>query len=472
MPDTVWMARLRSFVTIGSWPADEGNRPAPRQKKCSHLLQARRLQLYLLLTLLLHSRRPLQLLPTLFLHGRRPLQVLPTLFLHGRRPLQVLPTLFLHGRRPLQVLPTLLLHGRRPLQVLPTLLLHGRRPLQVLPTLLLHGRRPLQVLPTLFLHGRRPLQVLPTLFLHGRRPLQVLPTLFLHGRRPLQVLPTLFLHGRRPLQVLPTLFLHGRRPLQVLPTLLHWDKFRELKATKRQPPLNLSMVDSVDWGGAKKRARRVLDVDQIYTMVTETLTCAKCKASHVSWSQAVLQQLDLAHRYACDVRVIRLLRERGLGNSPTRVLKQLRGRTTQRSGCNGCHGTPGPGLLPVTFPEPPQLDVVPSCKWLLSVYSQDILARLEDIKAHITSTYGSILKMDSTKKITKKLAGTAKRTALWLTSVGNEHGQILISVLTAQEGAGLDRMASDVVKRYEKAGVDPPVAFMRTVDAELRQQRP
>lgn len=48
--------------------------------------------------------------------------------------------------------------------------------------------------------------------------------------------------------------------------------------------------------GLHKRARRVLDVDRIYNMVTETLTCGKCKASHVSWSQAVLQQLDLAHR--------------------------------------------------------------------------------------------------------------------------------------------------------------------------------
>ncbi|KAM4521363.1 uncharacterized protein V3H82_002148 [Fundulus diaphanus] len=67
--------------------------------------------------------------------------------------------------------------------------------------------------------------------------------------------------------------------------------------------------------------------------------------------------------------------------------------------------------------------------------------------------------MDSTKKITKKLAGTAKGTALWLSSVGNEHGQILISVLTAQEGAGLDRMASGLVKRYQQAGVDPPVAL-------------
>lgn len=62
-------------------------------------------------------------------------------------------------------------------------------------------------------------------------------------------------------------------------------------------------------------------------------------------------------------------------------------------------------------------------------------------------------------QITKKLAGSAKGTALWLTSVGNEYGQILISVLTAQEGAGLDKMANDLVRRYAQAGVDPPVAL-------------
>ncbi|KAK5618928.1 hypothetical protein CRENBAI_007685 [Crenichthys baileyi] len=67
--------------------------------------------------------------------------------------------------------------------------------------------------------------------------------------------------------------------------------------------------------------------------------------------------------------------------------------------------------------------------------------------------------MDSTKKITKKLTGTAKGGALWLTSMGNGHGQILISVLTAQEGAGLHRMAGDLVKRYEQAAADPPSAL-------------
>lgn len=53
----------------------------------------------------------------------------------------------------------------------------------------------------------------------------------------------------------------------------------------------------------------------------------------------------------------------------------------------------------------------------------------------------------------------AKGTAMWVTSVGNEYGQILISVLTAQEGAGLDMMAADLVRRYHQAGVEPPVVL-------------
>ncbi len=210
-------------------------------------------------------------------------------------------------------------------------------------------------------------------------------------------------------------------------------------------------------------------------------------------------------RYACDMRVIRLLRERGLGNSPTRVIKQLRENHSEQwlhrlarytTQCVDFLNQPG-----VKFQEPPEPTVVPSCKWLLTVYSQDILTRLDEIHARITSTYGSVLKMDSTKKvscgflflmllfiyrhvtvsvfvhgvmfdyiysvnsyhlllqITKKLAGTARATGLWLTSVGNEYGQVLISVLTAQEGAGLDTMVDGLVKRYRQAGVDPPAVL-------------
>ena len=108
--------------------------------------------------------------------------------------------------------------------------------------------------------------------------------------------------------------------------------------------------------------------------------------------------------------MIRLLRERGLGNSPTRVLKQLKENHTEewlqrvaRYTTECVDFLQRPGLLPMVFPEPPEPAVVPSCKWLLSVYSQDILTRLEDIKAKLTSVYGTILKMDSTKKVKQSI---------------------------------------------------------------------
>ncbi|KAG9270336.1 hypothetical protein AMEX_G15275 [Astyanax mexicanus] len=229
-------------------------------------------------------------------------------------------------------------------------------------------------------------------------------------------------------------------------------------------------------GGLHRRVRQVLDIDRYYNLATETLICTGCRSSYLSWSQTILQQLDLAHRsefrviltrrYACDIRVIRLLRERSLGNGPVRIIGQLKENHSEEwlqrvarytSECAAF--VTSSGLLPPCFQEPPKLSTVPSYKWLLTVYSQDILNRLEDIKASITSTYGTILKMDSTKKITKKLTGPAKGTAQWLTSVGNESGQVLISVLTANEGAGLDLMAAGLVNRYQRAGVDPPVVL-------------
>ncbi|KAK0151032.1 hypothetical protein N1851_007824 [Merluccius polli] len=184
--------------------------------------------------------------------------------------------------------------------------------------------------------------------------------------------------------------------------------------------------------GAHKRARQVLDVD----------SSVGCKTSYISTSKTILDQLDLAHKlefrliltkkYACDMR---------------RLCQYL-------GACSDF--VDRPSLLPVTFQEPPEPVAIPSHRWMLAVYGRDILSRLDHIKASITSTFGRILKTDSTKKITKKLSGHAKGTALWLTSVSNEVGQILISVLTAQEGPALDMMAADLIRRYSDAGVAPP----------------
>lgn len=71
---------------------------------------------------------------------------------------------------------------------------------------------------------------------------------------------------------------------------------------------------------------------------------------------------------------------------------------------------------------------------------------IDEIKASITSTFGSKFEMDSTKKVVRKLAGHSTGTAAWATNVASEHGQVLMSMLTASEGAGLKLMAEGLVK--------------------------
>lgn len=95
----------------------------------------------------------------------------------------------------------------------------------------------------------------------------------------------------------------------------------------------------------------------------------------------------------------------------------------------------------------------------MEVYQIDVLNRVDYIKAHMTSQFGTVLKMDSTKKITNKLAGKGRKTAMWATNIGNEHGQVLMSVLTVGEGSGLKPMLDGLVTWYRNAGVPPPKAL-------------
>jgi len=104
--------------------------------------------------------------------------------------------------------------------------------------------------------------------------------------------------------------------------------------------------------------------------------------------------------------VIRLLQEHGLGNCPVQLIGQLKENHSEewlkrvaRYTSECASFTSKSCLMPPAFEEPPQPVAIPSYKWLSVVYSQDILFRLEDIKASITSTYGSILKLDSTRKV-------------------------------------------------------------------------
>ncbi|KAI4793352.1 hypothetical protein KUCAC02_032782 [Chaenocephalus aceratus] len=222
-------------------------------------------------------------------------------------------------------------------------------------------------------------------------------------------------------------------------------------------------------GGLYKTVRRVLDMDGWYYMGTEYLECSSCTKKCASWSASIRKQLDLDHqmlfpavltyRLSCDRKVLAQMKGRTLGNSASRLrsflVEQHTAEWMRRSihYLNTCRkflvasvNMPPPQL-------PPQMVPVPSCGWLLSTYVLESFTRIEEMKAKVTSTFGSILKMDSTKK---KLAGADAGTALWMSSVGNELGQVLMSVLTAAEGYGLRDMTRGLQERYQLAGKEPP----------------
>lgn len=58
---------------------------------------------------------------------------------------------------------------------------------------------------------------------------------------------------------------------------------------------------------------------------------------------------------------------------------------------------------------------------------------------------------------------------MWATNVGNEHGQILMSVLTEGEGDGLKKMLDGIVARYGNAGIPPPKVLYTDRDCCGRQ---
>jgi hypothetical protein len=53
----------------------------------------------------------------------------------------------------------------------------------------------------------------------------------------------------------------------------------------------------------------------------------------------------------------------------------------------------------VQFQNPPEMKTVPTYRWIMSVYCKDIVQHIDEVKAKITSVFGKILKLDSTRKV-------------------------------------------------------------------------
>ena len=174
--------------------------------------------------------------------------------------------------------------------------------------------------------------------------------------------------------------------------------------------------------GLYRKTRMVLDIDSHYILGTESLCCKKCHRFLIGWSNPVLEQLDPGHRsqfpviitrkLSCDIRVIRLLRQRGFGNSPTLLYKKLLEQHDESrlmkeiqymTDCSSFKRADVNKLITEwTAQRPPPRTPVPKYQWLQFVYCLDVLQRLDEVKASVTSVFGRVLKMDSTKKVWNK----------------------------------------------------------------------
>ncbi|GFR76580.1 hypothetical protein ElyMa_005803600 [Elysia marginata] len=200
-------------------------------------------------------------------------------------------------------------------------------------------------------------------------------------------------------------------------------------------------------------------------MGTEYLECGKCHKKSPAWNQAILKQLGpaqriefpavLSYKLALDRSIVRELRDRTLGNSPTMLQRKLQEHhytnyleKTIRYQCALGKFAAQFVSRPVSAAKAlPPYRPVPTARWLLVVYVSDVHSRLDVLKAKVTFTFGTILNMGSNKRVVKKLAGEAAGTAAWLINVGNKHGQVLMSVLTSSEASeGLWNMADGLIE--------------------------
>ena len=235
--------------------------------------------------------------------------------------------------------------------------------------------------------------------------------------------------------------------------------------------------------GLYAHVRKVVSTSSHYYLAGECYECRSgtCpRSSFISYNQELRDQLPIhlscqfpiimTWKSACDVSVISMLRSRTLGNSPTALynnILEMHSDEHMRKVLTYLHVTSNYNKqrqalsqTVINFPDPPAFVSIPKQKWFLACYIRDVWSRLDIIKASLTSTYGTILKIDSTKKVCKKLAGNDSDTASWVTNVANERGEVLQSVVTTSESSlTLKKMADGLMKRFRDASEPEPLVI-------------
>ena len=126
------------------------------------------------------------------------------------------------------------------------------------------------------------------------------------------------------------------------------------------------------------------------------------------------------------------------------------------------HDAYGSSSVAVEFQPPQQPELFLSARWFLATYVRDVWSRFASLQAAVTSTFGLINKIDSTKKICRRLQGASANIAAWVTNVGNERGQVLITVL-------IETLLLALADATDTLGVPLLTDEMTTIWAEQRR---
>ncbi|KAK7142839.1 hypothetical protein R3I94_012255 [Phoxinus phoxinus] len=112
-----------------------------------------------------------------------------------------------------------------------------------------------------------------------------------------------------------------------------------------------------------------------------------------------------------------------------------------------------------TYTPPITLSPLPSARVLRRVHLILEMEKMPVYRDQILSTTGEILCIDGTRKILKKIYGDGQGTMQYVTSVLNEWGQFLTTVVVKSDGC-YARMARGLVARFRRANApDPKVVY-------------
>ncbi|XP_039453959.1 uncharacterized protein LOC116324518 [Oreochromis aureus] len=240
--------------------------------------------------------------------------------------------------------------------------------------------------------------------------------------------------------------------------------------------------------GYHHRVRHICDVSNWYTMLTEVLCCGPCTKAGRSggggkvgwwfaWDSAILSQLSKGHqaifpailtnKRGVDKNVVRFLRDRTEGNTMVKLWRQIQENHMEEylqrkdlyTTLLMTFAEPG-GIISAlrhTFQAPLPPRELPSAWLLRHAFLLAEASNVRDYRSQILSTFGTVLKMDSTKKVVKTLSGEGQGSAEWFTSIGNEHSQIVTFVLTCEESFDkLQPMCRGVMERFHLANQPVP----------------